>query len=443
MLKRETDSLQNEVHGWARVSHHPSLRPAYGAGDGSHGAAAVLACVWPVVALIVEFITIPPVHNHPAASALGETTPSAAALAVLTAAAEDDPKILSRWSDEFRISPSPVQGLLHWLDTGMTLPSSAVLPPLQPSTKASTTFPSMGSPLPPTVASAAGWRAWELLDAALDLVGPTGDTLLWDAGYRHGLSVDMGIIGSAGEGTHASGVVDPVAAKVLNWGRRGWDSSDRWDDGRTPTDREALGTSIKPIGGFLSGGRKSGGGNSHSSFFVNAKGKGNPLADAGDVPWMLVRLLLGVFVSGGGAEGPAQVRTWPKTSRRRPSSSCSSGTSSSNASSGVSGMGKGGGGAGTSPPSIALVALQRLIALINSLESSGYEPFEFEVLHIAARVSTALRTTLLTPRSAWVLGALQLLVRRFVRFETYVDGARRCTVACLQHDGKYSRAIML
>ncbi len=147
---------------------------------------------------------------------------------------------------------------------------------------------------------------------------------------------------------------------------------------------------------------------------MDSKGKkGNPLADAGEVPWMLVRILLAIFVSGGAAEGHAEPETPRKFPARRMSGSGSGGSGSGNGAfnGGGGGGGKGGGGAGVGPPSIALVALQRLIALLNSLESSGYEHFEFEVLHMAARVSAALRTTRLTPRSAWVLGALQLLVR--------------------------------
>lgn len=389
------DCLESEINGWARVSHQPSLRPMLGPRGGRHAAAAALACVWPLAALVVEFITIPPVANPPVASAAKAPTPSAAALAIVTAAADADSVSPSEWGEESVIFPSPMQGLLQWLDTGMALQPHAQVPPTPSSPRVRGTFPRMGSArtLPDSSVSAAGRRAWELLDAVVDLVGPTGDTLLWDASYRHGLSVETSV-----------GAVDPVAARVLNWGRRGLDLPGRRDDPRAVGDR-----------GTPGGVRGSDDRDSPAPLFIDAKGKGNPVADAGGVPWMLVRLLLAVFVRGGVAEGYADDGTSKGPRRPLSSSSSSSFGSGGSASSGRrpsgGGTGKGGGGAGAGPPSIALVALQRLIALLNSLESSGYEHFDFEVLNVAARVSAALRTTRLTPVSAWVLGALQLLVR--------------------------------
>lgn len=405
LLQRELDCLESEVNGWARGSHPPSLRPMLGTGGGRHGAAAALACVWPLAALVVEFVTIPPVANPPATSAVNAPTPSAAAVAVLTAAVDDDEGSPSRWSEESLTCPSPMQGILQWLDTGLALRSLPPVPPSPATPDARATFPRMGSfsrDVP--ASSAAGWRAWELLDATVDLIGPTGDTLLWDARYRHGLSAEIGAIGGSvyGKGAYAAGAVDPVATDVLDWGRRGGRGLE------PPTHRHrSAGVRGTPgslsragdggVGGFRGGVDRPGGdGDNDGRWFVDNKGKKeNPLADAGGVPWMLVRILLAIFVSGGTAAGHAEAESG--------NSSVDSGTFS-----GASG--KGGGGAGNGPPSIALVALQRLIALLNSLESSGYEHFEFELLHMAARVSIALRTTRLTPQSAWVLGALQLLV---------------------------------
>ena len=405
LLKREIDRLESEMNGWARGSHLPPLRPLPGVSGGRHGTAAALACVWPLASLVVEFIVIPPVANPPAASAANAPTPSAAALAVSTAAADHGCGPRLRGSDDPFTCPSPMQGILQWLDTGMRLSSHTH--PFTPNSRPN--LPRMRSPLlPATSNSAAGWRAWELLEAAVDLIGPTGDTLLWDARYRHGLSVETAIGGSGGEGVYASGAVDPSAAEVLDWGRPGSASLGRRDDTRTAGDR---GTPGAPV-------RRGGDADSRGPWFIDARGrKGNPLADAGGVPWMLVRLLLAIFVSGGAAEGNNEVGTWAQGSARRPSSGRAAGGSAGSGGSGKSassGTGKGGGGAGSGPPSIALVALQRLIALMNSLESSGYKHFEFEVLHMVARISTALRTTRLTPLSAWVLGALQLLVRQLV-----------------------------
>ena len=438
LLKRELDCLESEVNGWARGSPLPSLRPMLGTGGGGgrHGAAAALACVWPLAALVVEFVTIPPVANPPAASAANAPTPSAAALAVLTAAVDDDDgSSPSRWSEESLTCPSPVQGILQWLDTGLALQQRVVPSAPSPATTPGAPrarFPSLSRDVtattPPTTAAAAtaaGWRAWELLDATIDLIGPTGDTLLWDARYRHGLSAEAGAIGVnggiGGGGVYGAGVVDPVAFDVLDWGRRG-------DAGRgmesSAHSRRSAGDRGMPgsfggrpgdggrAGSFLGGVDRGGGGgdgdNNHGRWFLDSKGKrGNPLADAGGVPWMLVRILLAIFVSGGAAEGHAEADAPRKSHGRRPSGGGSGGGGGAFG----GGGGKGGGGAGVGPPSIALVALQRLIALLNSLESSGYEHFDFEVLHMAARVSVALRTTRLTPQSAWVLGALQLLVR--------------------------------
>lgn len=426
LLKREVDCLESEVNGWARGSHShlPSLRPMLGTGNGRHGAAAALACVWPLASLVVEFVTIPPVANPPAASAVNAPTPSAAALAVLTAAIDDDEGSPSRWSEESLTCPSPMQGILQWLDTGLALPSVLSVPPSPATPGAREKFPRMGSfsrDVP--AASAAGWRAWELLDATVDLIGPTGDTLLWDARYRHGLSTETGAIignGNSGAGVYAAGAVDPVAADVLDWGRHGGrELESSAHSRRSAGDRGTPGGASSRagdggVGGFLGGVDWSGGDRDNDArWFVNSKAKKeNPLADAGGVPWMLARILLAVFVSGGAATGLAEAGASRKSSERWPGGNSEDGSGNGVDSGSFSGVsGKGGGGAGSGPPSIALVALQRLIALLNSLESSGYEHFEFEVLHMAARVSAALRTTRLTPQSAWVLGALQLLVR--------------------------------
>lgn len=363
----------------------------------------MLACVWPLAALVAEFITIPPVANPPAAAAVNAPTPSAAALAILTAAVDDEGSSRPRpprWSERSFARPPPVQGILQWLDTGMALPP---VPPSLSSPDARTAFPPMGSFSRdvPAAASAAGWRAWELLDATVDLIAPTGDTLLWDARYRHDLSADTGAVGGSGKGIYTARAVDPVAENVLDWGRRGGGGGGLGSPARPRRSAGLRGMGDSSGGGFLGGSdRGVADRDTRRTWFVDSQGKkADPLADAGGVPWVLVRMLLAIFVSGGAAEGQhGEANT--------------SGTHPSRQSSGGSG-GKGGGGAGTGPPSIALVALQRLIALLNSLESSGYQHFEFEVLHMVARVSAALRTTRLTPQSAWVLGALQLLVRRF------------------------------
>ncbi|CAM9527499.1 unnamed protein product [Ectocarpus fasciculatus] len=404
LLKREVEYLESEVNGWARGSHLPSVRPMLGSGGGHHGAAAVLACVWPLAALVVEFVTIPPVANPPAAAAANAPTPSAAARAVVSAAISDD-EGSSRWSEESLACQSPIQGILKWFDTGTSLPSW----PSPPSSatrdaRAKAQGTEFFSPEVPAT-RAAGWRAWELLDATVDLIGPTGDTLLWDARYRQGLFDETGATSGIGKGVHTARTVDPGAEDVLDWGRRecrGLGSSAH--SRRSPEDRGAPGAPRRVSGG--------GGGSSGSGFlgvdratrFIDSKGKtANPLADAGDVPWMLVRILLAVFVGGGAAGGHTEDDTPKENLSRRQSGSSSAKFGG--------GSGKGGGGAGNGPPSTALVALQRLIALLNSLESSGYEHLEFEVLNVAARVSTALRTTCLTPKSAWVLGALQLLAK--------------------------------
>lgn len=393
LLKREVDCLESEVNRWARGSQLPSLRPMLGTDGGRHGAAAVLACVWPLAALVVEFVTIPPVANPPAASAVNAPTPSAAALAILTAAADDGGSPPCRSGKPFA-RPSPMQGILQWLDTGVAMspmPSSLETPDDR-----TTLLPTESSSRDvPAATSTAGWRAWALLDATVDLIAPTGDTLLWDARYRHDLSAETGAMGGSGKGVYTAWALDPVAENVLDWGRRGGGDLGSSAHPRRSAEGRGIGDGG---GGFLGGGDWGGGENdTRRTWFLDSQGRnGDPLADAGGVPWVLARMLLAIFVSGGAAEGHAEA----DTSERPPSRRLSGGS------------GKGGGGTGTGPPSIALVALQRLIALLNSLESSGYQHFEFEVLHMAARVSAALRTTRLTPQSAWVLGALQLLVRR-------------------------------
>lgn len=423
LLKREVEYLESEVNGWARGSHLPSYRPMLGSGGGHHGAAAVLACVWPLAALVVEFVTIPPVANQPAVAAANAPTPSAAALAVVTAAISDD-EGSSRWSEESLTCQSPIQGILQWLDTGMSLPSWSS--PVTPDARAKVPRTDIFSREVPAT-PAAGWRAWELLDATVDLIGPTGDTLLWDARYRQGLCDETGATSGIGKGVHTARTVDPGAEGVLDWGRRecrGLGSSAHAR--RSAEDRGTPGAHRRISGG-------GGGCSSGTSFlgvyrttrFVDSKGKtANPLADAGDVPWMLVRILLAVFVRGGAAGGHTEDDTTKENPSRRKSGSIGGSSGKFGG-----GRGKGGGGAGNGPPSTALVALQRLIALLNSLESSGYEHLEFEVLNVAARVSTALRATCLTPQSAWVLGALQLLVRCLVFANSIVLSIRRRFVA--------------
>lgn len=403
LLKREVEYLESEVNGWARGSHLPSVRPMLGSGGGHHGAAAVLACVWPLAALVVEFVTIPPVVNPPAVAAANAPTSSAAARAVVTAAISDD-EWSSRWSEESLTCQSPILGIWQWLDTGMSLPS---WPPslATPDARAKVPRPEFFS-REVSATPAAGWRAWELLDATVELIGPTGDTLLWDARYRQGLCDETGVSG-IGKGAHTARTVDPGAEDVLNWGRRGCrEPGSSAHSRRSAEDRGTPGAPRR-----MSGGSGSSGtgflGVDRATRFIDSKGKtANPLADAGDVPWMLVRILLAVFVGGGAAGGHTEDDTPKENPSRR-----QSGSIGGNSGKRGGGSGKGGGGAGDGPPSTALVALQRLIALLNSLESSGYEHLEFEVLNVAARVSTALRTTCLTPQSAWVLGALQLLVR--------------------------------
>ncbi|CAN0185716.1 unnamed protein product [Ectocarpus sp. 12 AP-2014] len=409
LLKREVEYLESEVNGWARGSHLPSHRPMLGSVGGHHGAAAVLACVWPLAALVVEFVTIPPVANPPAVAAANAPTPSAAALAVVTAAISDD-EGSSRWSGESLICQSPIQGILQWLDTGMSLPSwPSPPPPVTPDARSKVPRTDIFSREVPAT-PAAGWRAWELLDATVDLIGPTGDTLLWDARYRQGLCEEAGATSGIGKAVHAARTVDPGAEDVLDWGRRecrGLGSSTHAR--RSAEDRGTPGAPRRTSGGG-GGGSSSGTGFPgvyRMTRFIDSKGKtANPLADAGDVPWMLVRILLAVFVGGGTAGGHTEDDTPKENASRRKSGSIGGSSGKFGG-----GSGKGGGGAGNGPPSTALVALQRLIALLNSLESSGYEHLEFEVLNVVARVSTALRTTCLTPKSAWVLGALQLLAK--------------------------------
>ncbi|CAN0030071.1 unnamed protein product, partial [Laminaria digitata] len=340
LLKREVDSLDSEINGWAaRGSHLPPLRPLPGVSGGRHGTAAALACVWPLTSLVVEFIAIPPVASPPAASAANAPTPSAAALAVSTAAADHGCGPRFRGIDDSLICPSPMQGILQWLDTGMRLSSHAHLPPLPFTPNGGSNLPSMGSStLPATPNSAAGSRAWELLDAAVDLISPTGDTLLWDARYRHGLSAETGFGGSGGEGVYASGAVDPSAVEVLDWGRPGLASLGRRDDTRAAGDR---GTPGAPA-------RRGGDADSRGPWFIDAKGKkGNPLADAGGVPWILVRLLLAIFVSGGAADGNNEVGTWAQGNTRRPSSGRGGGGGSGRGAGGGRGSGScSGGGSG-------------------------------------------------------------------------------------------------
>ncbi|CAM9116037.1 unnamed protein product [Scytosiphon promiscuus] len=302
-----------------------------------------------------------------------------------------------------------MQGILQWLDTGMEVPP---VPPSPATSDACGKFSRMRSisqHVP--VATAAGWRTWDLLDATVDLTSPTGDTLLWDARYRHDLSVEADTLSGAARGVYTAGAVDPVAVNVLDWGRRTDGSLEHWvRSNRSAEDRGTPGGPDRTGGGGGGGGGVESGAHRRTWFVDSKSKKENPLADAGGVPWMIVRILLAVFVSGGAADGT----TACGTSETVPSRQQSGGASNS-------GKGKGGGGAGTGPPSIALVALQRLIALLNSLESSAYEHFEFEVLHVAARVSAALRTTRLTPQSAWVLGALQLLAKCLATQGTQIE----------------------
>lgn len=428
LLKREMDCLESEINGWARVPQQRHLLSVLGSSGSQHSAAATLACAWPLAALVVEFIAIPPVPNPPAASAVKAPTPAAAACAVVAAAvAHDDTILRTRSSGDLLACPFPVQGLLQWLETGMRLP----LPPSPPphreawtprptATKSKDFAREESARVSPDAnhPTAAGSRVWDLLDAAVSLVGPTGDTLLWDVRYRHGLWTETGMTDASGRRTTLGGVVDPASAGVLDWGRRPFVASGRRDDTRSSVDigksggGRGSGVSISVSNSGIGGGVGAGGGGdrgihgTRGMLFIDAKGKENPLADAGEVPWVLVRFLLAIFVSGGAASES-------NTDDRSASSDIQRGVSVSSTGSGRilgNGVGKGK-GAGAGPPSVALVALQHLIALMNSLESSRYEHFEFEVLHVAARVSTALRTTRLMPMSAWVLGALQLLVR--------------------------------
>lgn len=427
LLKREMDCLESEINGWARVPQQRHLFSVLGTSGNQHSAAATLACAWPLAALVVEFIAIPPLPNPPAASAVKAPTPAAAACAVVAAAmAHDDTILQTRSSEDLLACPFPVQGLLQWLETGIRSPLSPspsshreAWPSRPPVTKWKGFSRDESGRLSPDAnhPPAAGSRVWDLLDAAVSLVGPTGDTLLWDVRYRHGLWTETGMTDASGKKI-LGGVVDSASARVLDWGRRSFVASGRRDDTRSSVDigkslgGRSSGVSISVSTSGIGGGVGSGGGGDRGThgtrgmWFIDAKGKENPLADAGEVPWVLVRFLLAIFVSGGAA-------TENNSDDRSASSDVQRGVSASSTGSGRilgNAVGKGK-GAGAGPPSVALVALQHLIALMNSLESSRFENFEFEVLHVAARVSTALRTTLLMPMSAWVLGALQLLVR--------------------------------
>jgi hypothetical protein len=100
------------------------------------------------------------------------------------------------------------------------------------------------------------------------------------------------------------------------------------------------------------------------------------LAGAGGVPWMLVHLLLGVFIAGGRGAGDGNDSEMQEKEM-----------------------------------DAALVALQQLIALLNSLESGAYRHFSFEAMHTAAMVAHSLQLTRHPPSSPWVLGSLQLLIK--------------------------------
>lgn len=416
LLKREVDALEGELNGWSRVSPQTSLLPVL-ASSGQRSAAAVLACVWPLASLVMEFIVIPPVPNPPAAVAAKAPDVAAAALAVLTAAMYNDKESPFRWGEESLTCPSPLQGLLEWLDNSLQLSMDDSTPPPSPSSPhllppPSAFLQSGPAHVPPTSpASTPGWRAWALLCAAVDLVGPTGDTLLWDAKYRHSLSIGAAIGGDGGM-VPVPGAVDPACAQALDWGRRRETDTNGRDDTRASRGQGTPGGPRRSSGGFRAS-RGGGEGEARAPYFVDVKSKVNPLADAGGVPWMLVRLLLAVFVSGGTAvssNSTAAGRSRVAGTARRGSFISSNGGNPNG-----SGSSKGNRPGGSGPPSIALFALDRLIALLNSLEASGYQYYEFEVLHVAARVSTALRVTRLTPQSEWVLGAFQLLVRNAFR----------------------------
>jgi hypothetical protein len=105
--------------------------------------------------------------------------------------------------------------------------------------------------------------------------------------------------------------------------------------------------------------------------------KQSPLTQvAGNIPWLIVRVLVTVFARGGVlSEDPDDVA---KT---------------------------------TNKPSIPIQALQRLTMLLTSLHEREYEHYDFEVLYVLGMVVDALVVAPLPTSSTWVRGAVQLLLR--------------------------------
>ncbi len=99
---------------------------------------------------------------------------------------------------------------------------------------------------------------------------------------------------------------------------------------------------------------------------------GDAFARAGGVPWMLMRLLLGVFIRGGDVKRDHS---------------------------------------GGRASHISLLALQMCISLLNSLRANAYRFYRFEVVHAAAVVASSLRESKCDPTSPWSAGGLQLLVK--------------------------------
>ncbi len=109
----------------------------------------------------------------------------------------------------------------------------------------------------------------------------------------------------------------------------------------------------------------------HKDHHHKGRSGGDALAGAGGVPWMLLRLLLGVFIRGGDVKREG------------------SGDVSHN----------------------SLLALQMCISLLNGLRANGYHFYSFEVVNTIAVFTASLRKSDHSPTSPWSVGGLQLLVK--------------------------------
>ncbi len=214
---------------------------------------------------------------------------------------------------------------------------------------------------------------WQLIESLLGLFSPMGDTLLVSGGD-----------GTATENENFVSILSPADSSSSS---QIGDGTSLLDDGRETDGHQSGAFPPHIVSAFKDHNRK------HKD---QSSGDG-ALGGAGGIPWMLLRLLLGVFIRGGDdvkREGYDDVRH------------------------------------------NSLVALQMCISLLNSLRNNGCRFYRFEIVHAVAVLASSLRQSKCNPTSPWSVGGLQLLVKCM---QDESDAIKSLLLSATEHNPLLSR----